>query len=530
MKGLKGKTYSQSTKGCPPDFFIDNEKVLETIRKYLSPKENERNLFGEVFTPLEMVCEMVSKLPANVWKNPSLTWLDPSNGIANFPIIVYYKLMDSLKNVHGLENEKKRSKHIIENMLYMNELNPVNVALAKKIFKMIDSDAKPNITKGDFIKNYEKLVPKGRDKFDIIIGNPPYNESRIKETSDSPLYSKFIEASLKITDKLLFIVPSRWFIGGKGLNKFRETMLKREDIVLINHIENSKKIWPTVSIAGGVNYFLIDKGYKGLTHFIDEETGRETNIKLDKFDILVPNISAYSIINKIIDEPKLSEIYLSSHYFGITSNSKYFQESPNEDTIKCYVSKAKGSVKYVDKKYIKQEYKFWKVFTPQGAQRNKGGFGVLIIGKPNEIASQTYFSFKVQSEAEAVCLKSYLETKFANYMLSLRKIDHHISENTLLWVPLPPLDKENPWTDDAIYKFYNLTDSDIRIIEKDITRQVNTKTRKNIEDLVEKSKENVKTRAKREKRTSKSKSKKAMKPKKQGGNKLTRKVLSFFSH
>jgi site-specific DNA-methyltransferase (adenine-specific) len=541
MKGLKEKldnekrtfANSESAKGCPPDFFINNEKVLETIRKYLSPKENEKNLFGEVFTPLEMVCEMLSKLPANVWKNPSLTWLDPSNGIANFPIIVYYKLMDSLKNVHGLENEKKRSKHIIEKMLYMNELNPVNVALAKKIFKMIDQDAKPNISKGDFIKNYEKLVPEDRDKFDIIIGNPPYNESRIKETSDSPLYSKFIEASLKITDKLLFIVPSRWFIGGKGLNKFRESMLKREDIVLINHIENSKKIWPTVGIAGGVNYFLIDKDYKGLTHFIDEETGRETNIKLDKFDILVPNVSAYPIINKIIDEPKLSEIYLSTGHFGITSNSEHFQDTPGADTLKCYVAKAKGSVKYVDKKYIKQDYKFWKVFTPQGAQGSKtmkDGFGVLIIGKPSEIASQTYFSFKVRSEAEAECLKSYLETKFANYMLSLRKIDQHISENTLLWVPLPPLDREKPWTDEAIYKFYNLTDSDIRIIEKDITRQVNTKTRKNVEGSIEKLKESVKTRAKREKRIGQAKSKKAVNLKKQGGNKLTRKVLSFFSH
>ena len=515
MKGLKGKIEngkikaasfndSESKKGCPPDFFINNEKVLETVHKYLSPKENEKNLFGEVFTPLEMICEMLSNLPANVWKNPSLIWLDPSSGIGNFPIIVYYKLMDSLKNVPGLENEKKRSKHIIEKMLYMNELNPVNVALAKKIFKMIDQDAKPNIFKGDFIKNYEKLVPEDREKFDIIIGNPPYNESRIKETSDSPLYSKFIEASLKIADKLLFIVPSRWFISGKGLNNFRESMLKREDIVLIKHIENSKKIWPTLSIAGGINYFLIDKDYKGVTHFIDEETGRETNIKLNKFDILVPNVSAYPIINKIIDEPKLSELYLSTGHFGITSNSEHFQDSPGTDTLKCYVSKSKGLVKYVDKKYVKQEYKFWKVFTPQGAQRNKDGFGVFIIGNPSEIASQTYFSFKVQSEAEAECLKSYLETKFANYLLSLRKIDHHISENTLLWIPLPPLDREKPWTDESIYKFYDLSDSDIRIIEKDM--------------------------GKREKRIGQAKSKKAMKSKKLGGNKLTRKVLSFFSH
>ena len=542
MKGLKGKLDNEKRafnnadlKGCPPNFFIDNEKVLETIRKYLSPKDNEKNLFGEVFTPLEIVCKMLSHLPAKVWKDPSLTWLDPSNGIANFPIIVYYKLMDSLKDVKGLENEKKRSKHIIENMIYMNELNPVNVALTKKIFKMIDPDAKPNITKGDFIKNHRSLIPDDREKFDIIIGNPPYNESRIKETSDSPLYSKFITAALEITDKLLFIVPSRWFSGGKGLNEFRQSMLSRDDIVLINHIENSKTIWPTVGIAGGVNYFLVDKEYKGLTHFIDEASGAETDIKLNKFDILMPNVSAYSIINKIADEPKLSDIYLSTGHFGIISNSEYFQDTPTADTLKCYVAKAKGSVKYVDKKHIKQEYKFWKVFTPQAAQGSKtmkDGFGALIIGRPNEIASQTYFSFKVDSEAEAESLKSYLETKFANFMLSLRKGEHHIKKDTLLWTPLPPLDKGKDWTDEAVYKFYNLTDSEIRVVEKEITKPVATKTRKNVEpeEMEGHHKQAKQTKSKREKRISKTKSKKASKPQKaKGGNKLTRKFLSFFS-
>ena len=542
MKGLKGKLDNEKRafnnadlKGCPPNFFIDNEKVLETIRKYLSPKDNEKNLFGEVFTPLELVCKMLSHLPAKVWKDPSLTWLDPSNGIANFPIIVYYKLMDSLKDVKGLENEKKRSKHIIENMIYMNELNPVNVALTKKIFKMIDPDATPNITKGDFIKNHRSLIPDDREKFDIIIGNPPYNESRIKETSDSPLYSKFITAALEITDKLLFIVPSRWFSGGKGLNEFRKSMLSRDDIVLINHIENSKTIWPTVGIAGGVNYFLVDKEYKGLTHFIDEASGAETDIKLNKFDILMPNVSAYSIINKIADEPKLSDIYLSTGHFGIISNSEYFQDTPTADTLKCYVAKAKGSVKYVDKKHIKQEYKFWKVFTPQAAQGSKtmkDGFGALIIGRPNEIASQTYFSFKVDSEAEAESLKSYLETKFANFMLSLRKGEHHIKKDTLLWTPLPPLDKGKDWTDEAVYKFYKLTDSEIRVVEKEISKPVATKTRKNVEpdEMEGHHKQAKQTKSKREKRISNTKSKRASKPQKtKGGNKITRKFLSFFS-
>ena len=518
---------------------ITNPKVLETIRKHLSPKDTEKNMYGEVFTPLELVYKMLSCLPNDVWKNPNLIWLDPSAGSANFPIVVYYKLMDSLKTIkgNGLENEKKRSKWIIEKMLYMNELNPVNVALTKKIFKMIDPDATPNITKGDFIKNAKTLLPNNREKFDIIMGNPPYNESRIKKTSDTPLYSKFIDTALEITDKLLFIVPSRWFSGGKGLNEFRQMMLSRDDIVLINHIENSRTIWPSVVIAGGVNYFLIDKEYSGLTHFIDEASDKTVDIKLNKFDILVPNVSAYPIINKIIDEPKLNKLYLSTGHFGINSNSEHFLDTANADTIKCYVSKAKGAVKYVDKTHIKQDYKFWKIFSPQGAGKTmRDSFSSLIIGKPNEIASQTFFSFKVNSESEAESLKSYLETKFVNFMLSLRKIDHHISENTIMWIPLPPIDKGKLWTDAAIYKLYGLTDSEIRMIEKEMTKPIAaTKTRKNVEPVKIEGQSNPKqkkqTKSKREKLIGNAKSKRASKGQRtKGGNTITRKFLSFFSH
>ncbi len=131
---------------CPNEFLKNsNKKVLEIIRKYLIPKEKERQLFGEIFTPISLVCEMLDKVPKKVWKNQDLKWLDPANGIGNFPVIVYYKLMDSLKD--KIKEDKARSKHIIENMLYMNELTLVNVKMSKKIFDMIDPNAIPNISK-----------------------------------------------------------------------------------------------------------------------------------------------------------------------------------------------------------------------------------------------------------------------------------------------------------------------------------------------------------------------------------------------
>jgi site-specific DNA-methyltransferase (adenine-specific) len=420
-----------------------NEEVVNILTKNLVPKDFEKNVFGEVFTPIHFIEKMLDALPASIWKDKGLKWFDPACGIGNFPIMVYYRLMKSLdKTIIG---EKVRSKHIIEKMLFMNEINKKNVVLCRKLFAMIDPLAKPNVE----CKNFLELT----GNYDIIVGNPPYNEARLKETSDQPLYSKFIVKAIEMSNKLMFVVPSRWFSGGKGLDEFRKSMLLRKDIVSIHHIQNSKTIWPDVEIKGGVNYFYLDKLHEGLTEFTNDSSNKQM-VQLDKYDILVSDTKAYPLINKVFKYPCLSELYLSTSHFGITTNFEHFINKNGNGLVKCYVSSKKGEVKYVDPKYVKNAYDFWKVFTPQGSGKGGDGFGNLIIGSPREIASQTYFGFKVDSLVQANSLKSYLETDFANYMLSLRKIDQHISEATLKWVPLPPLDRE--WTDEKVAKYYGL--------------------------------------------------------------------------
>jgi hypothetical protein len=216
---------------------------------------------------------MLDALPASVWKDKSLTWFDPACGIGNFPIMVYYRLLKGLDKT--IISDKVRSRYIIEKMLFMNELNKKNVVLCRKLFAMIDPEAKLNISNKDFLEV--------SGKYDIIVGNPPYNEARVKETSDQPLYSKFIVKAIEMTDKLLFVVPSRWFSGGKGLDEFRKSMLLRKDIVSINHIPNSRTIWPEVEIKGGVNYFYLDKSHNGLTEFTSDMNNKQmVKLLLDK--------------------------------------------------------------------------------------------------------------------------------------------------------------------------------------------------------------------------------------------------------
>ena len=111
-----------------------NEEVVNILGKNLVPKEFEKNVFGEVFTPIPFIEKMLDALPASVWKNKDFKWFDPACGIGNFPIMVYYRLMKSLDIVG-------KSKHIIEKMLFMNELNKKNAVLCRKLFAMIDPTA-----------------------------------------------------------------------------------------------------------------------------------------------------------------------------------------------------------------------------------------------------------------------------------------------------------------------------------------------------------------------------------------------------
>ena len=198
----------------------DSKDILSFVDRSLTPKIEEKDKYSEVFTPMWFVNDMLNDLEAyylkkynkNIFKNESLTWADTSAGIGNFPIAIFYKLMDGLKN--KIKNIKERQNHIIENMLYMAEYNKNNCDIIEQIF-----GANVNLYEGDSLQlDIKKEF--NLKKFDIIIGNPPYAETNKKDgTCTSPLYNKFIEYYIDKCDMLSFVVPSRWFSCGKNLTK-----------------------------------------------------------------------------------------------------------------------------------------------------------------------------------------------------------------------------------------------------------------------------------------------------------------------
>lgn len=439
---------------------IDSPKeLLELINECLKPKEIEKKKFGEVFTPMSFINnDMLGDLEAyykekynkNIFEDETLKWGDTTTGMGNFQISIYYKLMEGLKT--KIPNEKNRKKHILEKMLFMAEYNKKNCFIVKQIFNM-NNEFNLNLYEGDSLQlDIQKEF--GIEKFDIVIGNPPYNEE-FKSSGATALYNKFVEYYIEKCDLLCFVIPSRWFSGGKGLDSFRKNMLDRTDIVYIKHFDDASKIFGSyVDIKGGVNYFLKDTNYNGDCMYNGSMT------KLNKYDVFVDG-KYHNIIDKIVNFETISSLYLG-RCFGVESNDKRLKSDKTMNTIKCYVSKQKGFEKYIDIKDIKKEYNFWKVITARAAHEHKSGLGNIFIGKPDEIHTGSYISFKVSNEDEAKSLLSYMKCRLPNFMLSLRKNSQDIQEQSIKWIPLPPLNKE--WTDDEVYKHFKLSEDDIKLI------------------------------------------------------------------
>ena len=184
---------------------LTQKKLLSYINDKLDPNIALKKSKGEVFTPLCIISTILSKFPDEVWMNPSLRWLDPATGIGNYPIIIYYKLMNGLSTWEP--DEEKRRKHILENMLYMIEINPTNISIISDIF--CHNLYTLHIYNTSFLTFNDDIG------FDIIVGNPPYNERGTGRTTGSrqPYWPKFIDKSLHLLNKdgyLSFIHPVGW--------------------------------------------------------------------------------------------------------------------------------------------------------------------------------------------------------------------------------------------------------------------------------------------------------------------------------
>ena len=109
-------------------------------------------------------------------------------------------------------------------------------------------------------------------KFDVVIGNPPYQELVANNTGSisqaNPVYHYFIMAAIEISNKYVSMIsPSLWMTGGTGLDEFRNFMLKNNHISIMYDFANANDVFPAVSLAGGVSYFVYDRNVTAHTKY-----------------------------------------------------------------------------------------------------------------------------------------------------------------------------------------------------------------------------------------------------------------------
>lgn len=358
---------------------------------------------------------------------------------------------------------------------------------------------------GRFIKRIQRVnfwLNEGNEimKFDAIVGNPPYMiMDGGAKASAKPIYNYFIESSKKVEPKYMsFIIPTRWYTGGKGLDDFRKSMLNDKHMELIHDYLTPEYIFSNTNIRGGVCYFLWNKDYNNEVDLIRAVTHQNEKIisdikrkfKIKEVDIFIRDAHAIAILDRILKEKNIDFMtnYISSRKpFGIDGNfteSESFLSDKNElANIECYgKAKSIGYIKKDDVKNHKDWISVWKVYMPYvnniGTELNDDNQNTF-IGEPNSVCTETFLVAGAElnlNKYECIALSKYLRSKFARFLHSLAKTSHHATAKTYQFVPLQDFSDESDidWSksiaeiDQQLYAKYKFSKDEIDYVESKI--------------------------------------------------------------
>lgn len=449
----------KSMKEDMKDINLHLQDLITLINKYIKPSNTEKRLLGEVFTPLydKVGCveDQLNLLPEDFWKDKYKKVLDPCAGIGNYSVVLIDKFMKGLSM--EIPNPEERYKWIVENIIYINEFQTKNIFIYLLLFDP-DNKYKMNFNKGDYLKLDIKETF-GIDKFDLICTNPPYNEARGENNSSKDLYPSMVDKSVKESNEVIMIIPSRWFVKNE-LSNFRKKMLFNYGMKEICHYDDNK-FFENADIKGGVCYFHIDCSYKGEIIFNKEI------LRVKDLDIIPNEVSkdTFNIISKIKKYENIQHLFNSQGHFNVKTNDVRFEDKGN---IKCLVSKQKGGVKYLNNvDFSNKKINTYKIAFPSASGKggmNENYYNRIEVLEPNVICSESFIFFDFNNIKEANYFKKYMETTFVSYLVRLRKIKQHITSDVFKWVPIVPFDRE--WTDEMLFDYFELNQNERNIILK----------------------------------------------------------------
>lgn len=344
----------------------------------------------EGFTPPQLVNRMLDLLPPEIWRDRKAAFLDPGckSGVFLREIV---KRLDK-----GLETHAYAFIHTDK---------------PEEIFKM---------------------------KFDVIIGNPPYQMTGgAGGSSDSSIYHRFVQQAVKLQPRYaVFITPSRWMAGGRGLDEFRAQMLNGGHLRSLTDFPDSGDAFPGVQIKGGVCYFLWDSAHSGTCNVTRVAGGQEhlqPNRQLGEFDVFVRDERAVGILRKVLSkkEPSVLDLVSGDTPFGIATNFKEWTEKKGNGKIALHlIKKGKRIIGFMKRDGVCRNIDVidtWKVLVPEaygaGETFPHQILGKEIVAAPPSVCTQSYLAVTpFPSERAARSFAGYYRTRLFRFLVSLRKI------------------------------------------------------------------------------------------------------------
>ncbi len=433
---------------------------------------------SEVVTPQFLTERIICDLPAG-GINKSTILLDIASKQGEFVYAVYKRFgKDIAKNFYSIPTSMI-AYEFTRKVYKLLELNTNNIEAIYTSYNLIGEN-KPIDTNN--IKINKKSM-----KFNVIVGNPPYQQSDGGHgRSASPIYQKFVKQCKNLNPRFLsMIIPARWFAGGKGLDDFRKEMLNDKKIVKLVDFENANDVFPGVDVAGGICYFLRDKNNSGVCEIINFIDGQEVKSKrsLSEFSIFIRHSQAIPIIRKILarkeNEGKhLGTVVSSRKPFGLPTNY-----TPKHSGIPCWFIQRIG-LKYASKSDVSDNNNLldkWKFLVPKAPIAEQTDFskpvgfyydGNTKIAKPGECCTESFIvagAFKTRKEVESY--KSYIFTKVVRFLLLQTVISQDVTKQNFQFIP--DLGKyEVIYSDEFLCKRWGITkeewvfiDSKIKSIE-----------------------------------------------------------------
>ena len=474
----------------------------------------------EVFTPPSLANQVLDLLPQELFESPTSTFLDPVSKSGVFLREIVKRLDRGLET--QMPDRQERIEHILRKQVFGIAITELTAHLARRsVYCSKNADSPFSVCRFDTVGGNihyrplrhtwtngkcrycgasQEVYDRGDQaeqyayefihtdkphtlfnnmKFDVIIGNPPYQLSGGGGTGSSaiPLYHKFILQAMKLSPSFLsMIVPARWYSGGKGLDDFRNMMLNDKRIKYLVDYTDSRDCFPSVDIAGGVCYFLWCKDYRGkcCVKTIQKNKVSIVDRSLNEFETFIRENVAVQIIRKVLNrsDEMMDSVVFSRNPFGFASND-CFKVAKKGGDIPIMTSKG---FFYVPVKSIQTNASSvgkWKVIMSKASaehagQTDKDGRKKIVsrveVLPPNTICSESYLLLSTfNNEKEAINLRDYVKTNFFRFLLSTILLTQNIAKDKFQFVPLQ--DFSHPWTDEMLYKKYGLSDEEIAFIE-----------------------------------------------------------------